>query len=109
MASRLKLVRPSLASIDTRTARIPPKTTDAFYLTYEWRKFVNGLIRERGRRCQQCRTTTNADGTRLRIFGDHIHELKDGGATLDPRNVQLLCGACHTRKTSAARTARWTR
>jgi 5-methylcytosine-specific restriction enzyme A len=29
---------------------------------------------------------------------DHIRSLKDGGARLDPANLQSLCHACNTRK-----------
>jgi 5-methylcytosine-specific restriction enzyme A len=38
----------------------------------------------------------------VRIFGDHIIELKDGGAPLDPSNIMLLCPTCHARKTAKA-------
>ena len=42
----------------------------------------------------------------MRVFGDHIIELKDGGALLDGRNVMLRCGSCHTRKTFEERAKR---
>lgn len=58
------------------------------------------IIAERGRRCEAC----GRSGTR--IFGDHIIELRDGGAPLDPSNIRCLCGSCHTRKTVAARADR---
>jgi 5-methylcytosine-specific restriction protein A len=28
----------------------------------------------------------------MRLFGDHIVELRDGGAPLDKRNLTLRCG-----------------
>jgi 5-methylcytosine-specific restriction endonuclease McrA len=65
----------------------------------EWRALVRSIIAKRGRRCERC-------GSSKRIFGDHIEELRDGGAALDPANVELLCGSCHTAKTAAARAAR---
>lgn len=40
------------------------------------------------------------------MFADHVVEVKDGGAKLDPANGQCLCGSCHTRKTAAARKRR---
>jgi 5-methylcytosine-specific restriction enzyme A len=86
-----------------------PKVASLFYLSREWRSLVAALITQRGRRCQKCGRTGNADGSRLRLFGDHVVELADGGAELDPRNVELLCGSCHTRKTAAARTERMRR
>ena len=39
-------------------------------------------------------------------LGDHIRELQDGGALLDPRNIMLRCGSCHTTKTIAERAKR---
>lgn len=48
-------------------------------------------------RCAHChphrRTTT-------RLEFDHITPLSQGGARLDPANVQPLCFACHRRKTA---------
>ena len=32
----------------------------------------------------------------MRVFGDHVVELQDGGAPLDKTNVMLRCGLCHT-------------
>ena len=58
------------------------------------------LIKERGRRCQKCGRTD------CRIFGDHIIEIQDGGARLDPSNISLKCGRCHTTKTLQARKER---
>lgn len=73
----------------------------SFYLGSEWRSLVSHLLAQRGRRCEACGRTG------CRIFGDHIHELKDGGAPLDPGNVRLLCGSCHSTKTARVRAIRW--
>lgn len=89
-----------LALLETRTAVPAAKVAEPFYLSPEWRTLIARLIEDRGRICQEC-------GRRdCRIFGDHVTELKDGGAPLDPRNVKLLCGSCHTKKTAAVRAAR---
>lgn len=40
---------------------------------------------------------------REHAFGGHIHELKDGGTSLDGSNVMLRCGTCHSRKAGRAR------
>jgi 5-methylcytosine-specific restriction protein A len=40
------------------------------------------------------------------VYGDHIIELQDGGALLDPANVMLRCAPCHGRKTAAERDKR---
>ena len=37
---------------------------------------------------------------------DHITPIKDGGATLDERNLQSLCSPCHNSKTAQERVGR---
>ncbi len=89
-----------LTTLDTRRVKPPEKQVNPFYRSVEWRGLMRHLIKSRGRRCQECGRTNT------RIFGDHIHELFDGGAELDPSNIKLLCGSCHTKKTIAKRTER---
>ncbi|NGO50446.1 HNH endonuclease [Allomesorhizobium camelthorni] len=98
--AKLRMMRPSIKTMDTRTVKVVPKTAEPFYLSPEWRKLMAEVIAERGRRCEDCGRTNT------RIFGDHIVEVKDGGALLDKRNVKCLCGSCHTKKTAAARAKR---
>src|ERR1700730_1423715 len=92
----LKMFAPRLTVLDTRRVRPPPKTAAPFYLSPDWRSLVARLIAERGRRCEECGRTG------CRLFGDHVVELKDGGAELDPGNICLLCGSCHSTKTAKA-------
>ncbi|MBF0889631.1 HNH endonuclease signature motif containing protein [Gluconobacter cadivus] len=98
--ARLKCIGSSLRTVDTRIAKPPPKRADSFYLSAPWRTLMASLLKSRGRICQECGRTG------CRIFGDHRHELKDGGAPLDPGNIVLLCGSCHSRKTAQVRAAR---
>jgi len=100
MKPRLGTLAPRIGTLDTRRVKPAPKRAEPFYLSPEWRALMARLLAERGRRCQECGRTD------CRIFGDHIIELNDGGAPLDPGNVKLLCGACHTIKTSRARSER---
>jgi 5-methylcytosine-specific restriction endonuclease McrA len=86
--------------VDLRSAQPIAKKADSFYRSPEWTVLIAEVIKERGRRCEECGRT----GTR--IFGDHVKELRDGGPALDRRNIRLLCGSCHGRKTIAARAAR---
>jgi len=79
--------------------RVPPKTAESFYLSPEWRQLVARIRRERGAWCQRC-------GSNHRLIGDHIVERKDGGADLDPDNIELLCHRCHQRKTAQAQAKR---
>ncbi|HEY0182339.1 MAG TPA: HNH endonuclease signature motif containing protein [Rhodopila sp.] len=108
MAGKLKTLAPMVVCQDVRIARPGPKVADPFYLSLAWRSLMSRLIAERGRRCADCGRTHNLDGSSVRIFGDHVRELRDGGAPLDPTNVRLLCGSCHSLKTAKARAARMT-
>jgi len=54
-----------------------PKVALPFYHDKRWIAFVPQLKAERGNWCQRC-------GRGGRIIGDHIVEIKDGGALLDP-------------------------
>jgi len=82
-----------------------PKVADPIYHTAAWRALIAAIISERGRRCEDrhCKTPGR---TGMRVFGDHIKELQDGGALLDPDNVLLRCGSCHTIKSNAERAKR---
>ena len=77
-----------------------PKVTLPFYRTPEWKGLMARVIAKRGRRCEDCGRSG------CRVFGDHVVELKDGGAALDERNVRLRCGSCHGLKTGAAQRQR---
>jgi 5-methylcytosine-specific restriction protein A len=104
-AVRLTMLRPRVETVDLRIAAPPAKVAASIYGTAEhaeWRRIV---IKRAEGRCQAL--TCQAPGRRAsRLFADHIVELRDGGDPFDPANGQALCGACHTRKTAAARAAR---
>lgn len=101
-----RVAAPRLATADSRKVKPPAKRAEPFYLSPEWRGLMAEIIRERGRHCQD----PDHQGPRVggRIFGDHIVELKDGGAPFDKANILLRCGSCHTRKTVAQRAQRLT-
>jgi len=105
MMRTLRALAPRLAVLDTRAARPAPKKAAAFYSSPEWRALMARIIARRGRRCEDtlCKTPGR---TGIRVFGDHIVELQDGGAPLDESNVMLRCGSCHTTKTAAERAKR---
>jgi hypothetical protein len=96
---RLTTLRPRVPPAAARLTK-RPKVSDQFYSSPEWRALVRGLIATRGRRCEDPQCTTPNRGADERIYGDHIHELKDGGAPLDPGNVMLRCAPCRGRKTA---------
>lgn len=95
---RLKAVTGRLAAPAPRIVA-PPKRAEPFYQSPQWRDLVRDVKRERGAWCQRC-------GSKHRVIADHVVERKDGGADLDPANIELLCQACHNSKTAAARARR---
>jgi len=102
---RIGIASPRVPTSDSRRAKPPAKAADPIYNSREWRTLITWIIRTRGRRCEHPDHVGPHDPT-TRIFGDHIVELRDGGALLDPSNVMLLCGSCHTRKTAEMRSER---
>jgi 5-methylcytosine-specific restriction enzyme A len=106
MASRLRNLPPMVATVSARLTPSAPKLTDPHYHSPEhatWRKEV---LRRAGYRCQARDCSHPRHGEGARLFADHVQELRDGGSAFDPANGQALCGACHTRKTIAARDRR---
>ncbi len=74
---------------------------------WEWDQFVIALIRERGRICESTLHVGERTLTILQVvYGDHVVELIDGGAKLDPGNVLLNCAKCHGKKTYQERQRR---
>lgn len=107
---KLRTLRAKLRPSSAAKVRQPEKQASPFYLSPEWRALVIDEIERRfggrGRaRCQdpECRWPKRRG---IRLFGDHVIEIKDGGAALDPRNILFRCGACHSRKTAASRASR---
>ena len=100
MVLTLKVLMPRMKTVDTRTIRPEPKVYQPVYYSRAWRRLVAQLKLHRGEYWQAC----GKHATYLEA--DHIVELKDGGAALDPANVRLLCRPCHARKTNQARDER---
>jgi len=94
-----------LGTMPSRLGKMPvrlaamPKVAEAFYQSGAWRSLVARIKRERGAWCERC-------GSTKRVIADHIVERKDGGADLDPRNIELLCFDHHAQKTARARADR---
>ena len=96
----MKTRSPRITTRSSHTVAPRPRHTEPLYASPEWRGLMDRIIAVRGRRCERC------ERVGCQICGDHVRELKDGGAPLDANNVMLLCGSCHTRKTVAARARR---
>ena len=105
---KLRILNKKLAPSTHVKVRAPVKRADEFYSSPEWRSLLDAIIKLRGRCCED----PAHDSTKSRsgkIYGDHVRELKDGGARLDPSNVLLRCASCHQAKTMIARAARYHR
>ena len=94
---KIATLGPRLASPDLRRVSPAPKVAAPIYGTPEHRAWRTEVIRRAGGRCQVC----GVGGVRL--FADHVVELRDGGAPFDPANGQALCGSHHTKKTAEIR------
>ena len=103
--AKLKCVRPMLRCADVSAARLPPKVADSLYSTPEFKAWRDAVIRRAGNRCESPRCGRAG----VRLFADHIHEVKDGGAKFDLANGMALCGACHSLKTARVRAERLSR
>ena len=110
---KLRSLPALVRTLDTRIVKPPPsrptfgqrfKTRDPFYATPEFRAWRAKVIARAGGRCEvvtygyRCTKAQPAH----RMFADHIVEIKDGGAPLDPNNGQCLCGPHHLIKTAQA-------
>lgn len=68
-------------------------TSDAFLMSYEWRKLRMVILKRYGARCQCCGATP-ADGARMNV--DHIKPRKFyPHLALEESNLQVLCGTCN--------------
>jgi 5-methylcytosine-specific restriction enzyme A len=55
---------------------------------------IVSIKRERGSVCEKWAATSSG------IVGDHVRKMRNGGATLDPRSVMLMCMKFHSLKTA---------
>ena len=101
LMGRLKALGSRVGSMPAKV-RAAPKQVESFYSSAAWKNLVADIKAMRGARCERagCPTPTK------RVIADHIVERKDGGADLDPSNIELLCFDHHQQKTAAARAAR---
>jgi len=73
-----------------------PKQAESFYKSPEW---AQARRDQPNKWCVVC-------GVTQRLILDHKVERKDGGADLDPANLEWLCLPCHNRKTAQAKAKR---
>lgn len=67
----------------------PPKATDPFYTSRAWLR-VRSVFLRRHPLCARC--------GRVADTVHHRTPIKEGGAHLDPDNLESLCHSCHSRE-----------
>ncbi len=78
------------------------RKNNKFYNSTAWRKVRANFVKSNPV-CVDCLAIGRV--TPVDVV-DHIEEINDGGATLDPANLQSLCHAHHNKKSSAHRVGR---
>jgi len=108
--SALGRLGPRVPSISTRTVAVMPKTADPLYQSAAYLIWREEVIDRAGGQCEAVDNGTRCRKARPRhrMFADHKHEVRDGGALFDPANGECLCGSHHSAKTARARAARRT-
>lgn len=100
--ARLTTLAPRLSSSTPSRVTVPEKRAEPFYLSPEWRELRAYIVKRAGGICE-CGCGCPIHGW---TYVDHIREIKDGGALLDPMNLQALRADCHNRKTAVERRRR---
>lgn len=95
----MKVTNRNRATADRRTVRPREKVAAPDYTTPEHKAWARGVKERAGWKCEDC-------GKGGPLIADHIVEIQDGGARLDPRNGSAKCYACHGLKTAAERAKR---
>jgi 5-methylcytosine-specific restriction enzyme A len=106
---KLRFVAPAVKYANTNVVRLPLKIADPQYATPAFRAWRALVVKRADHRCEatdpQGHRCTRAE-PKHRMFADHIVEVRDGGALLDPSNGQCFCASHHELKTLAARKRR---
>jgi 5-methylcytosine-specific restriction protein A len=105
--ARIQILKPRVATLDTRTAKPLPKEVDPHYNTPEHAAWAKEVKRRAGWRCEheesgiRCeRSASHGD----RIYADHIKDIKDHPElALDLRNGRAACNSHNTRAGIRAR------
>jgi 5-methylcytosine-specific restriction enzyme A len=106
--TKLRTLGPRIRTINSGTVRLPPKQMDPVYNTPEYQAWRAVVVQRAGHRCEAVDNGHRCSRARPdhRMYADHIIELRDGGALLDPSNGQCLCASHHELKTVFARARR---
>lgn len=84
------------------------KRRDAFYGTTAWETLRSAVLKRDKFRCQKCGALCLGKKRGMPSpHCDHIIDRKEAPhLAMDPDNIQVLCSACHSKKTINGRHAR---
>ena len=83
--------------INKNKAKRQDYKVNTLYSSAKWRKFRQSILRHQGGECVHCGNTF-VDSL---LHIDHITPIANGGPVYDIDNLQVLCKACHGRKTAS--------
>lgn len=93
-----------VASGPVRLTVAPKRAVGAMGFDYRSAEWVS--LRDARRKDPDFKAGCKCCGAKGRLTLDHVVEIRDGGAQLDPANTQWLCSPCHGRKTEEAKRRR---
>lgn len=101
----MRMLKQTLRTLDTRTAKPLPKQTDRYYGSAEHKAWAAEVLKRDGGICRDPQHKGPKEG--LRCVADHIEERRDRpDLQLNLSNGITRCWSCHTRKTMAERARR---
>lgn len=103
--TRLRMLAPKVQNISTSAIKAVPKIKNSFYDSPAFRAWRTQVVARAGARCEAVDNGQRCTKAwpQHRMYADHVHELRDGGAALDPANGQCLCASHHEIKTHNVR------
>lgn len=104
--ARIPTARPRITATNSKRVPPPPKTRDDVYGMPEYQRWRARVIARSGNMCQDPAHDPSQPRSGIRLYADHVIEIKDDGDPFDPANGLARCAACHGSKTSVERKRR---
>lgn len=97
----IKMLKPHVQTLDTRTAKPIEKHTDSHYGSSEHKAWALDVKRRAGWRCEHVTNGVRCERSRVRgdqMYADHIQNIRDyPELATDPKNGRCFCNSHNTR------------